>query len=735
MMPEQNAAPERYIFGPYEILETLGRGGMGVVYRAHDRALGRDVALKILRDDLRGEARVLARFRREAETFARLDHPNIVHVHSVGAIDNIPYIAMQYIEGETLANRLRRNGPMPWQEALRIGLRVAEALASAHAAQVIHRDIKPGNILLGDDDGVHVTDFGIAKVLNAATQLTVDGSRLGTPQYMCPERCRNQEITPSSDLYSLGVVLFQSITGKLPYSARSSVELIDKITGETPARAGTLVPGLPDSVERLLAWLLEKTPARRPAGAAALAEAIQRVLDGKPLEGEKTTLGHALEGYRRALPREEPATPAPGAFGRSAATHRNLARRAGGVWFGLPRWTRLVAAATGLLAVAVGGAAVVAPLLMKPRPVIERLAESRHLARWEAPQAVASLTQESPSTRIGQFHIPGHRIARLIPGAGATVLVATAGVADAEAQSVLGIDLQAASVVPLSPPHTTARSMRLLASLPGARAGIDDALLYSSEVDTRAVARSEAGPSGLGYLPGERVFNGPSSSASLPYWTGQAWAVAVAVTRGGHHDWQVVSYGGNLRGDDAVLAPPGAPIEAVSIAPDGAALLFLRKGATGRELWWKRGGETPFLLDEGELAMTQRALSPSGDAAVYEKDGVIHLRAPEGKAETWPGMAPQWLPDGAGIAYLAQDALQRRQVQWLRPGHLLEPQSLTHLETGVGDYFAISADGGHIIAPLPDGERFVLTALRPKDNAETGQLSGGDATHGGIKRW
>lgn len=729
MTPEQNAVPERYFFGPYEILETLGRGGMGVVYRAHDRALGRDVALKILRDDLRGEARVLARFRREAETFARLDHPNIVHVHSVGAIDNIPYIAMQYIEGETLANRLRRNGPMPWQEALRIGLHVAEALASAHAAQVIHRDIKPGNILLGDDDGVHVTDFGIAKVLNAATQLTIDGSRLGTPQYMCPERCRNQEITPSSDLYSLGVVLFQSITGKLPYSARSSVELIDKITGETPARAGTLVSGLPDSVERLLAWLLEKTPARRPAGATALAEAIQRVLDGKPLDAGKTTMGHALEGYRRALPKEEPATPSPALPRRSAAMHRKFSRRAARAWYGLPRWARLMAAAVGVLAVAAGLLAVAAPLLLKPRPVVERLSESRHLARWEAPLAVATLTQESASALIGQLDVPGHRISGLMPGAGNTMLIATS---DGGAQSLLGVDLDVASIVPLSPPSAPARPMRLLASLPGARTGIDT-LLYTSDVDTRAVARAHSVPSGLGYLPGERVFNGPASSASLPYWTGQAWAVAVAATRGGHHDWQVFSYGGNLRGDDAVLAPPGAPIEAVSIASDGAALLFLRKGVTAQELWWKRAGEAPILLDEGELAMTQRALSPSGDAAVYEKSGVIHLRAPQGKAETWPGTDPQWLPDGLGIAYLAQDALQRRQVQWVRPGQSLEPESLTHLETGVGDHFAISADGSHIVAPLPDGERFVVTAMKPKDNAEPGLLPGGDATHGGIK--
>jgi hypothetical protein len=118
---------------------------------------------------------------------------------------------------------------------------------------------------------------------------------------------------------------------------------------------------------------------------------------------------------------------------------------------------------------------------------------------------------------------------------------------------------------------------------------------------------------------------------------------------------------------------------------------------------------------------------------VYEKSGVIHLRAPQGKAETWPGTDPQWLPDGLGTAYLAQDALQRRQVQWVRPGQSLEPESLTHLETGVGDHFAISADGSHIVAPLPDGERFVVTAMKPKDNAEPGLLPGGDATHGGIK--
>ena len=187
------------MFGNYEIIETVGQGGMGVVYRAKDTSLGRIVALKVLKDDLRVHKPLVARFQREAEAYATLNHPNIVHIYSVGAVGNIPYIAMEFIEGGTLSVTMKRERRIPWERALKIAEQIAEALGSAHEVGIIHRDIKPGNIMLSADEHAYVTDFGIAKVLTAETKLTMEGSRLGTPQYMSPERCRKETGTASSD--------------------------------------------------------------------------------------------------------------------------------------------------------------------------------------------------------------------------------------------------------------------------------------------------------------------------------------------------------------------------------------------------------------------------------------------------------------------------------------------------------------------------------------------------------
>lgn len=707
MTTERSTAPERYFFGPYEILDTLGRGGMGVVYRAHDRTLGREVALKILRDELRGEARVLARFRREAETFAKLDHPNIVHVHSVGAVENIPFIAMHYVEGETLANRLRRNGPMPWQDALRIGASVAEALHCAHAAQVIHRDIKPGNILLGDDGRVHVTDFGIAKVMNATTQLTQDGTRLGTPQYMCPERCRDLEVTPSSDLYSLGVVLFQSITGKLPYSARSSVELIERITGEQPARASTLTPGLPESVDRLLAWLLEKSPSRRPANAGVLAEAIERVLDGKPLDAGADDRAQALEQYRRGLPREY-ATPLPNQRTRALPGRKRLARKATHWWFGAPAWLRRgLGAAIAVLLVGATGFAVTS-IALRPAPQIERLTDAQSLARWESTAPLIGLAQEGANARIGTLGMPGLRISNLAPGGIGSAFVLTLG--DGATHSSLMLNAATGATTVLMPPNAAATSLSTLSVMPSAADGEDVAVLYASERDTRFVdlgsASIETGPT----IPGERIFSGPASAASLPYWTGTAWAVVVAVTRGGHHDWHLYSYGGDLRGEAAVLTPGGSAIEAVSAAREGGALAFLRAGTTS-ELWFASQGGAPKLVDEGGLNLTQRAVESRSGRLTYAKEGEVVVVGENASKTRWPGDSPQWLGDSGLVAYLGHDALRRQQVFVMDPARPLEPRQLTHLETGVGAPFALTHDARTLAVPLPDGARFIVVDL------------------------
>lgn len=294
------------MFGDYDIIETVGQGGMGIVYRAKDTSLGREVALKVLKDDLRSHKSVAARFQREAQAYATLNHPNIVHIYSVGAVGQIPFIAMELVKGMPLSQLMKQERRLDWKRSLAIGIQIAEALGSAHEAHIIHRDIKPGNVLLTNDDHAFVTDFGIAKILTAETQLTLEGSRLGTPQYMSPERCQNAEITASSDLYSLGVLLFQMISGRLPYESKDTVELIRKIVKDPPTRLSEVVPDIPDDVERLIAYLLEKKPEDRPLSAQEWVELCQRVIDGKPLIENDSGLENSLKSFRESMPTPTP---------------------------------------------------------------------------------------------------------------------------------------------------------------------------------------------------------------------------------------------------------------------------------------------------------------------------------------------------------------------------------------------------------------------------------------------
>ena len=578
-----NAAPERYVFGNYEILDTLGKGGMGVVYRAHDRNLNRTVALKILRDDLRGEERVLARFRREAEAFARLDHPNIVHVHSVGAVENIPFIAMQFIDGETMAQRLRRNGVLDWREALRIGSEVAAALQCAHVAQVIHRDIKPGNILMTEEGAVYVTDFGIAKVLNATTQLTLDGSRLGTPQYMCPERCRNKPITPASDLYSLGVVLFQAITAKLPYAARTNVEMIERITGDNALRAQSLLPDLPDNVDRLLAWLLEKSPERRPASAQAVCEAIARVLDGKPIDAEADERDRALESYRKATPAKAARPP------RKEPRTRELPPRARGervakrAWFGLPPVVRALALGVPILLLVGLVALFINSIALTPRAQVERLTTAESLARWDAPPALLSYTEERPGVFLAQVETPGMKLAGLLPApTGEGVVLELRGPGT---MALLLCDPATRAVRSLTPPRALPDTAALRVLSPNFEPLLGDA--------QETTLLGAAGEMITGTLP-------PTGAATLPYQRDGQWEAALAVSSSGDNGWQLAAYRGRSVGGQTALTPPGAPIVAAAAAADGSRFLVLR---ASNELWLNTpGGESQLIASGTGLA-------------------------------------------------------------------------------------------------------------------------------------
>lgn len=265
--------------GPYRLQQRLGRGGMGVVYRAVDERDGRALAIKFLHASMREDAESRASFLREARAARGLAHPNIVAVHEVGEAFGRPYIVMELVEGLPLSRMLERSGALPLGRALRIGLQLAEALAYAHERGVVHRDIKPGNILLlRDGHTIKVSDFGIADFDGAPQEEPGNAVLLGTPQYMSPEQTRGEAVDGRSDLFSAGVVLYQMLGGERPFRGEDLLTLAHRIATEPAPPLQQLRPELPLSVQRLVERCLAKQPAQRFASGHALAQALRAAL-------------------------------------------------------------------------------------------------------------------------------------------------------------------------------------------------------------------------------------------------------------------------------------------------------------------------------------------------------------------------------------------------------------------------------------------------------------------------
>ncbi len=276
---ELRAHVERVLSAHYELDREIGRGGMGIVYLAKDRRLKRQVAIKLLPPELAFRSEIRSRFLKEAETAAQLSHPNIVPIYSVDEREGLVYFVMAFVDGENLAVRLHREGALSPEEVRRILLEVARALAFAHERGVVHRDIKPDNILTSASDGsVHVTDFGIARAITegADARLTATGMAIGTPAYMSPEQSMGErEIDGRSDLYSLGIVGYQMLSGDLPFNAASTPALLVKQISEHPTPVGDRCPRAPADLSRAVMLMLEKDPANRFSSAAALVQALE----------------------------------------------------------------------------------------------------------------------------------------------------------------------------------------------------------------------------------------------------------------------------------------------------------------------------------------------------------------------------------------------------------------------------------------------------------------------------
>ncbi len=249
---------------------------MARVYLAHDEVLGRDVAVKVLARRLAEDGESVERFRREARSAASLSHPNIVAVHDSGQTEEGDrYIVMEYVPGGTLRDPIREKGALPPGEAISVALQVARALAAAHAKEVIHRDIKPQNVLLTSSGEAKVADFGIARAAGSAT-LTGTGLGPGTARYVSPEQAKGEPVTPRSDLYSLGVVLYEMLTARVPFDAETPIGVAMKHINEVPRPPTEIDARIPESLNDLTVRLLAKDPADRPADAATLVEELER---------------------------------------------------------------------------------------------------------------------------------------------------------------------------------------------------------------------------------------------------------------------------------------------------------------------------------------------------------------------------------------------------------------------------------------------------------------------------
>jgi DNA-binding response OmpR family regulator len=256
--------------GRYEILEEVGSGGMGMVYRALDRELGETVALKTLRPELLQDASLVERFKSEIRLARHISDRHVVRTHDLGERDGVYFLTMEYVEGITLRELLDTRGRLAVAPALAIASQLAQSLVAAHEQGVIHRDIKPQNLLLDATGTLKVMDFGVARLAAGSSGLTEVGMLIGTPSYMAPEQLLGDSFDQRIDLYAVGVVLFECLTGRLPFEANSTVALIAKLLRETPPRPETLNPEIPAGLSALVLQLLTKDPAERPASAADL---------------------------------------------------------------------------------------------------------------------------------------------------------------------------------------------------------------------------------------------------------------------------------------------------------------------------------------------------------------------------------------------------------------------------------------------------------------------------------
>src|SRR3954469_19966185 len=277
-MTGEETQPGQPFDGRHRNLGQLGAGGRATVYLAEDSSLGRKVALKVMAERYAEDGEFVERFRREAQAAARLNHPNIIAVYDRGEADGRPYIAMEYLQGRTLKQVIQKEGPLPPERAIAVAIQVLAGLRYAHEHGVVHRDVKPHNVLVGDDGRIKVTDFGIAHA--GDPQMTEVGSIVGTAQYLSPEQARGRGVGPQTDIYSLGVVLYEMLAGRVPFEGDSSVAIAMQHVSDEAPPLRSVAPLVPESLAMVVSHAMLKEPTQRYGSAEEFAADLDRVRRG-----------------------------------------------------------------------------------------------------------------------------------------------------------------------------------------------------------------------------------------------------------------------------------------------------------------------------------------------------------------------------------------------------------------------------------------------------------------------
>ncbi len=365
-------APDTVIDGRYKVLSRIGAGGMAEVFCVQDQSLGRKVALKLLHPRFASDAEFVERFRREASSAASLQHPNVVGIFDRGQWDGTYYIAMEYLPGRTLKEIVREEAPLDPVRAIDLTVQILKAARFAHRRGIVHRDLKPHNVIVDDEDRAKVTDFGIARA--GASDMTETGSIMGTAQYLSPEQAQGMAVSPQSDLYSVGVILYELLTGHVPFEAESAVTIALKHVSEQPMPPSAFNPEIPPELETIVLWALEKDPARRPADADAFVHALEEV--------RELIVAGGVPGQRTAS-----FVPPPGAFDGDPDAEDPRRRRRPPWW----AWVAVVLAVAGVVAAIV--------LLTRPDQVVVPSVVGKQLQAAQAQLQRAGLTWRIETVR------------------------------------------------------------------------------------------------------------------------------------------------------------------------------------------------------------------------------------------------------------------------------------------------------------------------------------------------